>query len=203
MDLYQILACSILFPKIPSFPDKKWYCNYNGFLWHLRHSPSFSLSSIQTNKLVSENLNKESNPPTLPVIAIICLTGVWISGVCFSFILPVTDTKANWKGFWYVQETRNIELLVSIILDPEFMFTFWGEVVLKFAIEAIVVIPPVKAELKGEPIFPSDGLILPGKPIYPLVAKARVFASPQTVWIIREFGPQPEFSCQANVLVQI
>lgn len=74
---------------------------------------------------------------------------------------------------------------------------------LKCAIEAIVVILPVKAELKGEPIFPSDGLFLPGKPIYPLVARARVIASPQAVWIIREFGPQPKFACRANILVQI
>ena len=73
----------------------------------------------------------------------------------------------------------------------------------KFAVEAIVIILPVKAELKGKPIFPSDGLFLPGKPIYPLVAKARVIASLQATWIIREFGPQPEFACQANILVQI
>lgn len=63
---------------------------------------------------------------------------------------------------------------------------------------------PVTAELKGERIFPSDGLFLPGKPIYPLVARARVIASPQAVWIIREFGPQmPEFARRANILVQI
>jgi len=75
--------------------------------------------------------------------------------------------------------------------------------VLKFAIKAIVVILPVKAELKGEPIFPSDGLFLPGKPIYPLVATARIIASLQAVWIIREFGPQLGFACQTNILVRM
>lgn len=74
---------------------------------------------------------------------------------------------------------------------------------LKFEIEAIVIILPVKAEFKDETIFPSDGLFLPRKPIYPLVARARVIASPQAAWIIREFGPQPEFACQANIPVQI
>lgn len=42
------------------------------------------------------------------------------------------------------------------------MSTFLWEVVLKFAIEAIVVILAVKARFKGEPIFPSAGLFLPG-----------------------------------------
>lgn len=37
---------------------------------------------------------------------------------------------------------------------------FWEEVVFKFAIKVIVVIPSVKEELKGEPIFP-DYVLLP------------------------------------------
>lgn len=80
---------------------------------------------------------------------------------------------------------------------------FWAKVVLELAIKAIVVNLPVKTELKCEPIFPSDGLFLPGKPIYPLVADARVIANPQEVWIISDFGPQPESACQADILVQI
>lgn len=61
----------------------------------MRHSPSFPLPPIQINKLASEILNKETNPSVLPVVALLCLTGVRISCVCFSFILPMTDTAAD------------------------------------------------------------------------------------------------------------
>lgn len=55
---------------------------------------------------------------------------------------------------------------------------------LKFAVKAVVVLLPVKTELKGEAIFSGDGLCWPGKPIYPLVARASISASLQAAWII-------------------
>lgn len=78
------------------------------------------------SKLASENVNKETKAPILMAIAVTSLTGVWIGCVCFSFILPMTDTTANWKGFWCIQETRNMWLLVSIILHTEFLSTVLG-----------------------------------------------------------------------------
>lgn len=150
---------------------------------------SFFSSSSHPNQQTSQgnlkNLKKETNPPILPVITIICLTGPWISFVCFSFILPTADTKADWKGIWCAQETRSIELLGSRIWTPSSHVYFeGGELVLRFAIEAIVVLLHVKTELKGETVFPSDGLFWPGKPMNPLVARGRVSASLRAVWII-------------------
>lgn len=90
------------------------------------------------------------------MISIICLTWVWVTDACFSFILPTTDTKANWKGFCCAQEPANKELLVSLILDSGFTSTFLWEALLKFAIMAIAATLPAKARLKCEPVLSSS-----------------------------------------------
>lgn len=72
---------------------------------------------------------------------------------------------------------------------------------LKFAVEAIVVLLPVKTKLKGETIFPGDGLCWPEKPIYPLVARASASAGPQAS--VDNLGVGPHLNLHAELLVQI